>query len=107
MPLIQAIVLGIVQGLTEFLPISSTAHLILLPWLFGWKDPGLAFDVALHIGTLAEVVPDERRVVTAEGASLSYDHLLLAVGARPRPAFDHVTNFGPSRRGDARALSKA
>jgi undecaprenyl-diphosphatase len=56
MPLIQAIVLGIVQGLTEFLPISSTAHLILIPWLLGWKDPGLAFDVALHVGTLAAIM---------------------------------------------------
>jgi undecaprenyl-diphosphatase len=45
-----------VQGLTEFLPISSTAHLILIPWLFGWKDPGLAFDVALHVGTLAAIL---------------------------------------------------
>jgi undecaprenyl-diphosphatase len=56
MPLIQAIVLGIVQGLTEFLPISSTAHLILIPWVLGWKDPGLSFDVALHVGTLAAVL---------------------------------------------------
>lgn len=55
MSLIEAIVLGIVQGLTEFLPISSTAHLILIPWIFGWKDPGLAFDVALHVGTLAAI----------------------------------------------------
>ena len=56
MSLIQAIVLGVVQGLTEFLPISSTAHLILIPWIFGWKDPGLAFDVALHVGTLAAIL---------------------------------------------------
>ena len=56
MSLIEAIVLGIVQGLTEFLPISSTAHLILIPWIFGWKDPGLAFDVALHVGTLAAIL---------------------------------------------------
>ena len=56
MPLFEAIVLGIVQGLTEFLPISSTAHLILIPWLLGWKDPGLAFDVALHVGTLAAIL---------------------------------------------------
>jgi undecaprenyl-diphosphatase len=48
----QAIVLGAVQGLTEFLPISSRAHLILVPWLLGWPDPGLTFDVALHLGTL-------------------------------------------------------
>src|ERR1700738_1018419 len=48
----QAFILGAVQGLAEFLPISSSAHLILVPWLFRWKDPGLAFDVALHLGTL-------------------------------------------------------
>ena len=56
MPLVQVIVLGIVQGLTEFLPISSTAHLALIPWLFGWTDPGLSFDIALHVGTLAAVL---------------------------------------------------
>ncbi|HUQ98050.1 MAG TPA: undecaprenyl-diphosphatase UppP [Gemmatimonadaceae bacterium] len=49
---LQALVLGIIQGLSEFLPISSSAHLMLAPWLFGWEDPGLAFDVALHLGTL-------------------------------------------------------
>ena len=52
----QALVLGILQGLGEFLPISSSAHLALAPWLFGWKDPGLAFDVALHFGTLLAVL---------------------------------------------------
>ncbi len=52
----QAIVLGIIQGLTEFLPISSSAHLILLPKFFHWPDPGLAFDVALHLGTLLAVI---------------------------------------------------
>lgn len=56
MSLFQAIVLAVVQGLTEFLPISSTAHLILVPWLFGWHDPGLAYDVALHAGTLVAVL---------------------------------------------------
>jgi len=56
MPLYQAIVLAIVQGLTEFLPVSSTAHLVLFPWFAGWKDPGLTFDVALHAGTLVAVV---------------------------------------------------
>lgn len=58
MPLtsLQAFVLGVVQGLTEFLPISSSAHLILFPRLMGWQDPGLSFDVALHLGTLAGVV---------------------------------------------------
>jgi undecaprenyl-diphosphatase len=53
---LQATVLGIIQGLSEFLPISSSAHLTLAPWLFGWEDPGLAFDVALHFGTLLAVL---------------------------------------------------
>ena len=56
MNFIQAIVFGAVQGLTEFLPISSTAHLILLPWFMGWPDPGLSFDVALHLGTLVALL---------------------------------------------------
>src|SRR4051794_24055087 len=60
MPIIHAIVLGLVQGLSEFLPISSSGHLIVVPWLFGWNDfdsdsVQKAFDVALHIGTLAAV----------------------------------------------------
>ena len=53
---LQALVLGLIQGLTEFLPISSSAHLSLTPWLLGWPDPGLAFDVALHFGTLIAVL---------------------------------------------------
>ena len=56
MTVFQAIVLGVLQGLAEFLPISSSAHLTLAPWLFGWPDPGLAFDVALHVGTLGAVL---------------------------------------------------
>jgi undecaprenyl-diphosphatase len=56
MSVFQAVVLGIVQGLTEFLPISSSGHLILVPWLFNWEEPGLSFDAALHLGTLAAVV---------------------------------------------------
>jgi undecaprenyl-diphosphatase len=56
MPIYQAIVLAVVQGLTEFLPVSSTAHLWLVPWLLKWKDPGLTFDVALHAGTLVAVL---------------------------------------------------
>lgn len=56
MTLFQAIVLGVIQGLSEFLPISSSAHLTLAPWLFGWNDPGLDFDVALHVGTLVALV---------------------------------------------------
>ena len=56
MTLIQIIVLALVQGLTEFLPISSSAHLILVPVLSDWPDQGLAFDVAVHVGTLSAVV---------------------------------------------------
>ncbi len=56
MTLLQAIGLAVVQGLTEFLPISSTAHLILVPWFFGWQDPGLTYDVVLHAGTLLAVL---------------------------------------------------
>ncbi len=52
----QALVLGLLQGLAEFLPISSSAHLALAPWLFNWPDPGLPFDVALHFGTLVAVL---------------------------------------------------
>ncbi|MBI4370206.1 MAG: undecaprenyl-diphosphatase UppP [Elusimicrobia bacterium] len=51
----QAIILGIIQGITEFLPISSSAHLVLAPWLLGWQYQGLAYDVALHWGTLLAV----------------------------------------------------
>jgi len=57
--IIQAIILGIVQGVTEFVPISSSAHLVIVPWLFKWADPALtslSFDVALHLGTLLAVI---------------------------------------------------
>ena len=56
MDIFQAVVLAIVQGLVEFLPISSSAHLILVPELLGWPDQGLAFDVAVHVGTLLAVM---------------------------------------------------
>ncbi len=56
MPIYQAIILALVQALTEFLPVSSTAHLTLFPWLLHWQDPGEAFDVALHAGTLLAVL---------------------------------------------------
>lgn len=61
MDIIQAIALALLQGLTEFLPISSSAHLILLPVLLGWEDQGLAFDVAVHVGTLTAVVAFYRK----------------------------------------------
>jgi len=61
MDIIQAISLALLQGLTEFLPVSSSAHLILLPVLAGWEDQGLAFDVAVHVGTLTAVVAFYRK----------------------------------------------
>jgi undecaprenyl-diphosphatase len=69
MTTLQAIVLGIVQGLGEFLPISSSGHLVVVPWLLGWPEHGLSFDVALHVGTLAAVLyaffDDWRRLFSA------------------------------------------
>lgn len=75
--LFQSVVLGIVQGLTEFLPISSSAHLIIVPWLLGWDNAvitSLPFDVALHLGTLISVLAyfwqDWGRLVRAGAASI-------------------------------------
>lgn len=53
--IIHALILGIVQGLTEFLPVSSSAHLNLFPWVFGWETISDSFDVALHLGTLLAI----------------------------------------------------
>ena len=61
MDLIQTIVLALVQGITEFLPVSSSGHLVLTPALFGWTDQGLAYDIAVHFGTLAAVIVYFRR----------------------------------------------
>jgi undecaprenyl-diphosphatase len=56
MEILSAAILGIIQGLTEFLPISSSAHLILVPWFLGWKPEGIIFDVSLHLGTAISVL---------------------------------------------------
>lgn len=75
MDFLQAAVLALLQGLTEFLPISSSAHLILLPAWFGWPDQGLAFDVAVHVGSLAAVLlyfrVDVRELVRAWCANVA------------------------------------
>jgi undecaprenyl-diphosphatase len=75
--ILEAIILGIIQGLTEFIPVSSSAHLIVVPWFFGWDDlavNSLAFDVALHLGTLIAVLwffsADWLRLIRAGVASL-------------------------------------
>ena len=84
MSLVAAILLGIIQGLTEFLPVSSSAHLILARAFFGWELPpdfGLAFDVALHIGTLAAILVYFRADIAAMARALP-----LAFAPDPGPA---------------------
>ena len=97
MPLYQVIVLAIVQGLTEFLPISSTAHLYLTSWLLGWKAEELTFDIALHLGTLIAVLLyffREWIQIVAQAFGISWGHdeqlrqnrallWLLAIGSIP------------------------
>ncbi len=82
---LEAIVLGLTQGLTEFLPISSSGHLIIVPWLFGWESPGVAFDAALHLGTLLAVLAyfwqDLRQMVRAVPTILRKRAALLRAGA--------------------------
>lgn len=65
MSILQAIVLGLVQGATEFIPVSSSGHLVLIPWLLGWRDPGLTYDAIVHLGTVAAVLITMRREVLA------------------------------------------
>jgi undecaprenyl-diphosphatase len=81
----HAIVLGLVQGLTEFLPVSSSGHLILVPLIFGWPDQGLAVDAALHLGTLAALVAYFRAELIAlvTGALSRRLVLILALATVP------------------------
>ncbi len=120
----QAILLGIVQGLTEFLPISSSAHLILIPWLAGWSEPGLEFDVALHMGTLAAVLICFRRdlllmaksfvggIVTRRPLEETHSRLawIILLGSVPAAiagyAFnDMIDNYFHSGEGGGRAIA--
>ena len=82
MTLLQAAVLGLVQGLTEFLPISSTAHLLIVPHVLGWGDPGSGFSAAIQLGTLVAVfvyfTPDMRRLSSAAIDSLRHRNLRVA-----------------------------
>src|ERR1035437_25490 len=97
MPMLQVIVLGLVQGLTEFLPVSSTAHLYLTSWLFGWQTEALNFDIMLHLGTLVAILlyfAGDWVQIVAQGFGmhfgrdneLRYNHMLLwllAIGSIP------------------------
>ena len=92
MSILHAIVLGIVQGLTEFLPISSSGHLVIVPWLFGWNDfktaaTARAFDTALHLGTLVAVLIYLRKdliVYISQGAKLVFNRKKPATQAGRR-----------------------
>jgi undecaprenyl-diphosphatase len=97
MPIAQVIVLAVVQGLTEFLPVSSTAHLYLSSWLLGWTPEALDFDISLHIGTLLAVLiyflPDWIQIIgqgfgmrIGHDEQLKHNHMmlwLLAIGSIP------------------------
>lgn len=119
----QAIVLGIIQGITEFLPISSSGHLILVPWIFGWEAPGLMFNVGVHIGTFAAVVVYFRRDILAMtlalpkgiinrdplGDPMSFLALVILVGSIPAAivAFtlgDQIEHFFHSGEGGRLAI---
>jgi undecaprenyl-diphosphatase len=86
----RALVLGAVQGLTEFVPVSSSAHLVLVPYMLGWPIPGLAFDVAVHLGTalalivyffreLVDIVAGASRALTGRGSERDREMGRLAV----------------------------
>ena len=84
MSLLEAALLGIIQGATEFLPISSSGHLSIARWLFGWNDPGLAFDAAVHAGTLAAILWAYRREIAALLRGLRHAGAPAVDGVRPR-----------------------
>lgn len=108
MSILQAVVLGVVQGLTEFIPISSSGHLVLMPEVLGWDSPGLSFDVLLHVGSLGALVvyfwDDLRGIVRSllardEGSRLL---TLLVVGTVPAALIGFAfEDFFEERFGDA------
>jgi undecaprenyl-diphosphatase len=88
--LLQALFLGVLQGATEFLPVSSSGHLVLVPWLLGWPSPGLAFDAVVHWGTALAVVIYfwEEWVRLVGGALLFLELMWRRVTARSNPVAD-------------------
>ena len=94
MTLAQSIILGVIQGITEFLPISSSGHLIFVPKIFGWTDQGLAFDVVVHLGTLVAVVVYFRKRIFSLLRALA----VTPSGLRPPPP-KRGREYGSSRLG--------
>ncbi len=103
MDIVQAIILGLVQGASEFVPISSSGHLVLVPWLLGWPPPGLVFDTMVHWGTLVAVLAyfwrDFIALASAWGRSLASRNLgepeariawLIIVGTLPAALMGYV-----------------
>jgi undecaprenyl-diphosphatase len=103
MDIVQAIILGLVQGVSEFVPISSSGHLVLVPWLLGWPPPGLVFDTMVHWGTLVAVLAyfwrDFMALGSAWGRSLASRNLsepeariawLIIVGTLPAALMGYV-----------------
>jgi undecaprenyl-diphosphatase len=103
MDIVQAIILGLVQGVSEFVPISSSGHLVLVPWLLGWSPPGLVFDTMVHWGTLVAVLAyfwrDFMALASAWGRSLASRNLgepeariawLIIVGTLPAALMGYV-----------------
>ncbi|HXH83720.1 MAG TPA: undecaprenyl-diphosphate phosphatase [Candidatus Tectomicrobia bacterium] len=95
MTLTQAVVLGLVQGLTEFLPVSSSGHLLLVPHVFGWADQGLAFDAMIHLGTLGALVACFRAELLALGRGGLSPRLGALIVAASVPAGLAGLAFGP------------
>jgi undecaprenyl-diphosphatase len=94
MTLIQAILLGVIQGLTEFLPVSSSGHLVISQKLFGLTEPGIAFDISVHLGTLAAVVIFFwRELVEVSAAAVGGLRRVLAREARFATLFREEPNF--------------
>ena len=89
MSYLQTVVLGLIQGVTEFLPVSSSAHLAILPWMLRWPDQGLAYDVALHWGTLLALIvyfwKDWKRLLSAGVRGKNSEDRRLLIGHATPP----------------------
>ena len=96
MEYLQSIVLAIVQGITEFLPISSSGHLVLTPYIFGWDYRGLGFDVALHFGTVIAIIVFFWRdiiEITKNAISPKYKYQNTNIKQVPNPNFKKAPEY--------------